>query len=97
MIHWKFRLINKPKKQNVVSLLSQYKQRISFLHSAIEQSLLDLDEQTLLNLVMFSPTSIDDLVESSAQSVESIAAQLMMLELQGYIESTAGGCYIRVK
>jgi len=48
-------------------------------------------------LVMFSPTSIDDLVESSAQSVEGIAAQLLMLELQGYIESTAGGCYIRVK
>jgi DNA processing protein len=89
------KLVESP--QDIIDELSQYKQRISSLRSEPEQSLLDLDGQTLLNLVMFNPTSIDDLVESSAQSVDTIAAQLLMLELQGYVEATAGGCYIRVK
>ena len=89
------KLVESP--QDIIDELSQYKQRISFLRSEPEQSLLDLEQQTLLNLVMFGPTSIDDLVESSGQSVESIAVQLLMLELQGHIEATTGGCYIRVK
>ncbi len=89
------KLVESP--QDIIDELSQYKQRISSLRSEPEQSLLDLDGQTLLNLVMFNPTSIDDLVESSAQSVDTIAAQLLMLELQGYVKATAGGCYIRVK
>jgi DNA processing protein len=89
------KLVESP--QDIIDELSQFKSRIASLRSEPEQPLLDLDGQTLLNLVMFSPTSIDDLVESSAQSVESIAAQLMMLEIQGYVEAVAGGCYIRVK
>ncbi|MEI7795781.1 MAG: DNA-processing protein DprA [Methylococcaceae bacterium] len=95
MIREGAKLVESP--QDIIDELSQYKQRISFLKSEPEQSLLDLEQQTLLNLVMFSPTSIDDLVESSSQSVESIAAQLFLLELQGHIEAIAGGCYIRVK
>ena len=95
MIREGAKLVETP--QDIIDELSQYKQRINFLRTEPEQSLLDLEQQTLLNLVMFSPTSIDDLVESSAQSVESIAAQLFMLELQGYIEAITGGCYIRVK
>lgn len=95
MIREGAKLVETP--QDIIDELSQYKQRINFLRAEPEQSLLDLEQQTLLNLVMFSPTSIDDLVESSAQSVESIAAQLFLLELQGYIEAIAGGCYIRVK
>lgn len=89
------KLVESP--QDIIDELSQYKQRISFLRAEPEQSLLDLEQQTLLNLVMFHPTSIDDLVESSGQSVDSIAVQLLMLELQGHIEATAGGCYVRVK
>lgn len=61
------------------------------------QSTLDLEQQTLLNRVMFSPTSIDDLVATSGKSVEIISSMLLILELQGYLEATAGGCYIRIK
>ncbi len=89
------KLVESP--QDIIEELSQYKPRITSLRSEPEQSSLDLDGQTLLDLIMFNPTSIDDLVESSAQSVDVITAQLLMLELQGYIEATAGGCYIRVK
>jgi DNA processing protein len=59
--------------------------------------MLDLEQQTLLNRVMFSPTSIDDLVTSSGQSVEILSSMLLILELQGYLEATAGGCYVRIK
>jgi DNA processing protein len=83
--------------EDIIDELSQYKQRINYLKTQSTQSLLDLDEQTLLNLVMFNPTSIDELVESSAQSVESITAQLLLLELQGYVQATAGGYYIRIR
>ena len=83
--------------EDIIDELSQYKQRINYLKNQSTQSLLDLDEQTLLNLVMFNPTSIDELVESSAQSVESITAQLLLLELQGYVQATAGGYYIRIR
>jgi DNA processing protein len=46
---------------------------------------------------MFSPTSIDMLVENTGHSVEVISSMLLVLELQGYIEATAGGCYTRIK
>ena len=61
------------------------------------QSTLDLEQQTLLNRVMFSPTSVDKLVEDTGYSVEVISSMLLILELQGYIESNAGGCYTRLK
>lgn len=89
------KLVESP--QDIIDELSQYKQRISSLRAEPEQSLLDLEQQTLLNLVMFNPTSIDDLVESSSKSVDSITSQLLMLEIQGYVEAVAGGCYIRIK
>ena len=59
--------------------------------------MLDLEQQTLLNRTMFSPTSIDELVQITGNSVEVISSMLLILELQGYLEATAGGCYIRLK
>jgi DNA processing protein len=61
------------------------------------QSTLDLGQQTLLNLIMFGPTSVDLLVENTRESVNVISSMLLILELQGYIEATAGGCYTRIK
>ena len=58
---------------------------------------LDLEQQNLLNLVMFSPTSIDTLVKESGESVENIASMLLVLELNGHINALPGGCYMRVK
>ncbi|MEO1880516.1 MAG: DNA-processing protein DprA [Methylococcales bacterium] len=60
------------------------------------QSVLDLEQQNLLNLIMFSPTSIDWLVQESGYSVEVISSMLLMFELQGSIATVPGG-YIRTK
>jgi DNA processing protein len=83
--------------QDVLEELNQYYQQDEKLIPFTLQSTLDLEQQTLLNRVMFSPTSIDHLVENTGESVEVISSMLLILELQGYLEATAGGCYVRVK
>ncbi|MGJ0490424.1 DNA-processing protein DprA [Methylobacter sp.] len=83
--------------QDIMEELHQYNQQDDNSVPLPVQTTLDLEQQTLLNLVMFSPTSIDMLVENTGQSVEVISSMLLVLELQGYIEATAGGCYTRIK
>ncbi|WP_020564826.1 DNA-processing protein DprA [Methylosarcina fibrata] len=83
--------------QDILEELNQYNQQDNKYTPADTQSTLDLEQQTLLNLVMFSPTSIDTLVENSGETVEVISSMLLILELQGYIEATPGGCYTRLK
>lgn len=83
--------------QDILDELGQYNQQDVSPAPTTEQSTLDLEQQTLLNLIMFSPTSIDKLIETTGQPVEVISSMLLVLELQGYIEATAGGCYIRIK
>ncbi|MDD1613479.1 MAG: DNA-processing protein DprA [Methylococcaceae bacterium] len=83
--------------QDILEELNQHYQQDEKLSPFTMQSTLDLEQQTLLNRVMFSPTSIDNLVENTGESVEVISSMLLILELQGYLEATAGGCYMRVK
>ncbi|MCD2450358.1 DNA-processing protein DprA [Methylicorpusculum oleiharenae] len=83
--------------QDILEELGQYNQQDAISTPSLSQSMLDLEQQTLLNLIMFSPTSVDKLVESTGQSVEVISSMLLVMELQGYIESMPGGCYTRIK
>lgn len=83
--------------QDILEELNQFYQQDEKLLPAITQSTLDLEQQTLLNHIMFSPTSIDTMVENTGESVEIISSMLLILELQGYLEATAGGCYMRIK
>lgn len=61
------------------------------------QSNLDAEQQTLLNYVLYSPTSIDQLVEETGFSVGKITSHLLILEIQGYIIANNGGNYTRIK
>jgi DNA processing protein len=83
--------------EDILEELHQYIQQDTKNVLTVTQSMLDLEQQTLLNLVMFSPTSVDNLVENTGLSVEAISSTLLILELQGYLEATAGGCYTRIK
>jgi len=83
--------------QDILEELNQYIQQDNNFPVTLQQSMLDLEQQTLLNLVMFNPTSIDDLVENTGLSIGVISSMLLILELQGYLEATAGGCYTRLK
>ena len=83
--------------QDILEELNQYNQQPEQNMLQIEQSTLDLEQQNLLNLIMFSPTSIDTLVKESGESVENIASMLLVLELNGHINALTGGGYMRVK
>jgi DNA processing protein len=83
--------------QDILEELNYNNQIDNEFFSAQQQSTLDLDQQTLLNLIMFSPTSIDNLVENTGWPIGDVTAKLLALELQSYIEGIAGGCYIRIK
>jgi len=57
----------------------------------------DPDYQTLLNEMGFSPIAVDDLVRRSGLTAEEVSSMMLILELQGNVASSPGGCYIRVK
>ena len=82
--------------QDILDELGEYNQQPEEVTPELLKSTLDLEQQNLLNLIMFSPTSVDWLVQQSGLSVEVISSMLLMLELQGSIATTPGG-YIRIK
>jgi DNA processing protein len=55
------------------------------------------EEKKILKYVAYGPTSIDTLVKETGESVETIASSLLVLELQGYVQLTSGGCYCRIR
>ncbi|GAB4352413.1 MAG: DNA-processing protein DprA [Gammaproteobacteria bacterium] len=58
---------------------------------------LDADYQALLQHIDQAPTSIDTVVERSGLTVETVSSMLLLLELQGYVSSAAGGRYVRTR
>jgi len=46
-----------------------------------------------MNSLGHEPASIDRLVERSGLTAESVSSILLVLELQGYVTSSAGGLY----
>ncbi len=82
--------------EDILEELGMYNQQDSLQHTENLQTGLDLEQQNLLNLVQFSPTSIDFLVKQSGLAVEVVSSMLLVLELEGYINAEAGGSYIRV-
>jgi DNA processing protein len=82
--------------QDIFDELGEYNQQPEKINKESFQSTLDLEQQNLLNLIMFSPTSVDCLVQESGLSVEIISSILLMLELKGCIATAPGG-YIRIK
>jgi len=83
--------------QDILEEFNQYNQEDINKPDISLQTTLDLEQQTLLNRVMFSPTSIDTLVKETGLSVEKISSMLLILELAGYVEANVGGCYTRLK
>ncbi len=83
--------------QDILEEFNQYFQEDKTHPENVIETTLDLELQTLLNRIMYSPTAIDKLVEETGNQVEAISSMLLILELQGYIESNAGGCYTRLK
>jgi DNA processing protein len=61
----------------------------------IPQGTLDSDAEMLLNALGFEPTDLDRLVERTGMSARSALSKLQLLELEGRVETLAGGRYSR--
>jgi len=57
---------------------------------------LDRNSKILLNACGFEPVDVDVLVERTGFSAAAVASMLLMLELHGEVESSAGGMYCRL-
>ncbi|MFP4696901.1 MAG: DNA-protecting protein DprA, partial [Thiohalospira sp.] len=57
---------------------------------------LEPEAQRLLGCLGFEPESVDNLVERSGLTADTVSAMLIRLELQGVVESAPGGRFSRV-
>jgi DNA processing protein len=57
---------------------------------------MDVEAANLLNHMGFDPMPVDHLVERSGLTTEAVSSMLLLLELRGYVCSTAGGQYMRL-
>jgi DNA processing protein len=57
----------------------------------------DPDYQTVLTEMGFSPVPVDEIVLRTGLTAEEVSSMMLILELQGNVASSPGGCYIRVK
>ncbi len=60
-------------------------------HDSTVTGSLDEEHQRLLASLGDAPSAIDQLVERSGLTAESVSSMLLLLELQGYVISAAGG------
>jgi DNA processing protein len=61
----------------------------------ISQARLDKDYKILLDALGFEPLGVDQLVARSRLSADAVASMLLILELEGHVESYPGGMYLR--
>ena len=64
---------------------------------AAEPSKLDSEYQYLIDFIEYHDTSVDQLVCSSGLTPAEVSSMLLQLELSGYIASSPGGLYNRLK
>jgi len=57
---------------------------------------LDPESQKLLNAIGFDPVTTDELVTRSGLTIDKLSSMLVVLELNDFIESAPGGCYVRI-
>lgn len=55
----------------------------------------DGDYQILFEHLGFDPISVDSLIENSGLTADAVSSMLLLLELQGEVESLPGGRYVR--
>jgi DNA processing protein len=62
---------------------------------AHSEARLDKDYEILLDALGFEPAGVDCLVARSGLRADEVASMLLILELEGRIESYPGGLYVR--
>jgi len=57
---------------------------------------LDPESEKLLNVIGYDPVTSDELVERSGLTIDKLSSMLVLLELNDFIQSAPGGCYVRI-
>ncbi len=57
----------------------------------------DPDYATVLAEMGYAPVAVDEIVQRTGLTAEEVSSMMLILELQGNVASSPGGCYIRVK
>ncbi len=63
--------------------------------AGVSRTLLDNEYKILLDALGFEPAGVDLLVERTGLRADEVASMLLILELEGHIESYPGGLYVR--
>jgi DNA processing protein len=58
---------------------------------------LDEDYRRLLDIMGYDPVSIDTLIQHTGLTSQAVSSMLLLLELEGYVSSAAGGRYYRTE
>lgn len=66
-------------------------------NTRISSNSLDKDYKILLDALGFNPAGVDQLVSLTGRKAAEIASMLLILELEGHIESQPGGLFSRAK
>lgn len=82
--------------EDIFEEIGQYNQSHREDIANVSQTMLDLEQQKLLNLIQYDPTTVDILVKQSGWTVEAVSSVLLVLELQGHIAAAVGGSYYRL-
>lgn len=61
-----------------------------------ESICLDPESEKLLNAIGYDPVTADELVERSGLTIDKLSSMLVILELNDFIQSAPGGCYVRI-
>ena len=61
-----------------------------------ETPLCTVEQKALLERLSFEPVAVDTIIRRSGLTPEVVSSILLTLELQGYVISSAGGCYSRI-
>jgi DNA processing protein len=86
--------------QSAEDILEELQFPAAFTPEAAPDSLENEDPSPfpgLLKCIAYDPTSVDTLVAVTGSPAEIVASQLLLLELQGFVATAPGGCYIRLK
>jgi DNA processing protein len=64
----------------------------------VEDTEIPLDGEIihLLEVIGYDPISTDTLVERSGLTIDKLSSMLLLLELDNFIQSAPGGCFVRI-
>ncbi len=66
------------------------------IEGSVRPARLDKDYEMLLDALGFEPSTVDDLVERTGLGAGSVASMLLILELEGRVETRPGALYNRI-